>query len=115
MRDAARKWDARAGERARRRPGARGAASFGKLRVRVFEPHQIPRARLGSDFMKGGVRARVLAQDRNARVWVGDGSEDDGLRRTGLLARRADVAIGECAPLGATLDLGAPDALHAIG
>ncbi len=83
--------------------------------MRVANPCQVIRPRLDVQFGQQPVGTRVGVCLRDAAVLIVQIAEFDRLSRTGLLAGRHDVPVGQIPALTLGVDLPVLDPLHAVG
>src|SRR5256714_10534234 len=89
-----------------------GPLQFG---IQILDRAQVSRARLGAEFGQQLVVALLRLEFGDAAVGVVHVAEDDGLRRARLGAGSLNLAIAHPSPLALAIDLGALDALYAVG
>src|SRR5262245_60208061 len=84
-------------------------------RVRVADGHQVARPRRGFQLGQSAVGRRLGLPDVDPALAVGQVAKNDRPGRAGRLARGHDLPVPDRPADTLGLDLGGPDALHAVG
>src|SRR5215813_9847803 len=85
----------------------------GDFRIRITNARQIPHTRLGAQVLERGVGARLFATSYHLGAGLVQRAEHDGIRRTRLLTRSADIRAAQRSILAPRRDACFSNALHA--